>query len=250
MTAAEIQKPCKLTIVIPCFNEEKTLEACINRVFSIEDNNLSLEVIIVDDDSTDGSLTIASTLADKHPRIIILRHKTNQGKGASIRTGFKHATGEFITIQDADLELDPTDLKRLLIPLMEGSADVVFGSRFYKTENYETSPFWHYTANKFLTFLSNFLSGLKLTDMECCYKMFKRELIQQIIIKENRFGVEPELVAKVAQIKPRVAEMGISYNRRTYQEGKKIGFRDGIRTIYCIVLYNLPRLFRHLKGKI
>jgi dolichol-phosphate mannosyltransferase len=231
----------KLSIVIPCFNEKDTLEACIDKVMKIQDEQLTLEVIIVDDCSTDGSVSIAKRLAGKYEVITVLKHDVNQGKGAALQTGFKKATGEFVAIQDADLEYNPMDLKRLVMPLVNDEADVVLGSRFLSGEAHRVLYFWHSMGNKFLTFLSNMFSDLNLTDMECCYKLFKREIIQSIVIQEKRFGVEPELVAKVAQMRVRIFEMGVSYAARTYEEGKKIGISDGLRAFYCIFHYNLPR---------
>ncbi len=238
MSIIDMKQPVKLSIVIPCYNEENTLELCLENVLCIRDNNLSLEIIIVDDCSIDKSLQIAERLAEKHNEIVLLRHETNQGKGASLRTGFQNATGEFVAIQDADLEYDPQDLKKLLAPLVDNKADVVFGSRFLTSDAHRVLYFWHSLGNQFLTFLSNMFTDLNLTDMECCYKLFRREIIQAIDIEENRFGVEPEIVAKISQMRPRIFEMGISYSARTYEEGKKIGIRDGIRALYCIFHYN------------
>lgn len=227
-----------LTIVIPCFNEEKTLETCINRVRDIADENLSLELIIVDDCSKDESVEIALSLADTYPEIKVLQHDTNQGKGAALRSGFKHATGDIVAIQDADLEYDPNDLKKLLVPIVENKADVVLGSRFLTSGAHRVFYFWHSMGNKFLTLLSNMYTDLNLTDMETCYKVFKREIIQDIEINENRFGFEPEIVAEIAHRRLRIYEMGISYDGRSYAEGKKIGMRDGFRAIYCILRFN------------
>ncbi len=231
----------KLSLVVPCFNEEDTLEKCIARVREIADGSLSLEIIIVDDCSTDRSLAIAKELEARFPEIVVLRHEKNQGKGAALRTGFKKATGDFVAVQDADLEYDPQDLKRLVVPLREGKADVVFGSRFFATGVHRVLYFWHSLGNRFLTFLSNMLTDLNLTDMETCYKVFRRDVIQGIEIQENRFGFEPEIVAKVAQLRLRIYEMGVSYYGRTYEEGKKIGAKDGFRAIYCILRYNTHR---------
>jgi glycosyltransferase involved in cell wall biosynthesis len=228
----------KLSIVVPCFNEEKTLEKCLRHVLDIQDESLSLEIIIVDDCSTDDSLKIAEALAKVNPEITVLRHEENRGKGASLQTGFRHASGRIVAIQDADLEYDPADLRRMIIPIEENKADVVLGSRFTSGGAHRVLYFWHYLGNKFLTLLSNMFSDLNLTDMECCYKVFRREIIQQIEIRESRFGVEPELVAKVAQMRVRIYEMGVSYSGRTYEEGKKIGYRDGFRALYCIFHYN------------
>lgn len=230
-----------LSIIIPCFNEENTLESCVERVLKIKDHALSLEVIIIDDASRDKSWEIINSLMSRHPEIIAFRHRENKGKGAALRTGFQKATGNFIAVQDADLEYNPDDLKRLLVPLINDEADVVFGSRFLSDGAHRVLYFWHSLGNRFLTFVSNMFSDLNLTDMETCYKVFRREIIQGIQIEENRFGFEPEIVAKVAQLRPRVYEMGISYHGRTYEEGKKIGVRDGIRALYCIFHYNMPK---------
>jgi dolichol-phosphate mannosyltransferase len=228
----------KFSIVIPCFNEEKTLKVCVKRVMKIADESLFLEIIIVDDCSSDGSLSVARELESKHSEILVLHHEKNQGKGAALRTGFQKATGDFVAVQDADLEYDPMDLKRLLVPLINGDADVVFGSRFLSYGVHRVLYFWHYLGNRFLTFMSNMFTDLNLTDMETCYKVFRREVIQGIQIRENRFGFEPEIVAKVAQMRLRIFEMGISYYGRTYVEGKKIGVKDGFRALYCIFRYN------------
>jgi dolichol-phosphate mannosyltransferase len=231
-----------LSIIVPCYNEKNTLEKCISKVLEIEDDELKLEIIIVDDCSTDGSLEIANRLASGKTNIVVLRQKVNMGKGAAIRAGIQVATGDFLTIQDADLEYDPQDLKRLLEPLKKDYADVVYGSRFLSGGAHRVLYFWHSMGNKFLTTLSNMLTDLNLTDMETCYKVFKRAVIQSIDIKEDRFGFEPEITAKVAQMRLRIYEMGISYFGRTYAEGKKIGVRDGFRAIYCILKYNLNKV--------
>jgi dolichol-phosphate mannosyltransferase len=228
----------KLTVVVPCYNEERTLVKCIERVLQIEDANLSLELIVVDDYSRDDSYAIALELAKSHRQIRTIRHEKNMGKGAALRTGFKLATGHFVAVQDADLEYDPQDLKRLLAPLLSGDADVVLGSRFLSPGVHRVFYFWHYLGNLFLTFLSNMFTDLNLTDMETCYKVFRRELIQSIDLCENRFGFEPEIVAKIAHLRVRIYEMGISYYGRTYEEGKKIGLKDGLRALYCIFRYN------------
>ena len=231
----------KLSVVIPCYNEEKTLRNCVKRVLGIAGESLSLEVLIVDDCSRDGSLEIARELEREYPEVSVLRHETNKGKGAALRMGFRAATGDFVAVQDADLEYDPMDLKRLLLPLIEGRADVVLGSRFLSLGAHRVLYFWHSLGNKFLTFVSNMFTDLNLTDMETCYKVFNRAVIQSINIEEDRFGFEPEIVAKVANMRLRVYEMGISYYGRTYEEGKKIGAKDGFRAIYCIFRYNLHR---------
>lgn len=242
MTAEESPVPVILSVVIPCFNEEHTLAACVDRVLEIQDKALSVEVILVDDCSRDGSFTIAEGLAAKHPEVRVLRHAKNQGKGAALRTGFREATGDFVAVQDADLEYDPMELRTLLEPLRAGKADVVFGSRFLGGRPHRVLYFWHYLGNAFLTFLSNMFTDLNLTDMEVCYKVFRRDVLQGIQIQEDRFGFEPEIVAKVARLRLRIYEMGISYFGRTYEEGKKIGWQDGIRALYCIFRYNAYHL--------
>ncbi|MBF0436268.1 MAG: bifunctional glycosyltransferase family 2/GtrA family protein [Magnetococcales bacterium] len=228
----------KLSVVIPCFNEAQTLTQCVRRVLAIAGPDLDLEIIVVDDASSDDSLSIAKELQKLHPEIKVLGHAVNQGKGAALRTGFSQATGDYVAVQDADLEYDPRDLKRLIQPMQDGLADVVFGSRYLTTGCHRVLYFWHSLGNRFLTFLSNMFTDLNLSDMETCYKVFKREIIQQVDIQENRFGFEPEIVAKVADMRLRIYEMGISYHARTYEEGKKIGLKDGFRALYCILHYN------------
>jgi glycosyltransferase involved in cell wall biosynthesis len=200
--------------------------------------SLQLELIIINDASSDNSLSIARNLANHYGNVKVLDHEINQGKGAALRTGFKHATGDFVVVQDADLEYDPMEIPGLLKPLIEDKADVVLGSRFLSGGTHRVLYFWHSLGNKFLTLLSNMFTDLNLSDMETCYKVFKREIIQSIDIEENRFGFEPELVAKVAQRRLRIFEMGISYFGRTDEEGKKIGWKDGFRALYCIFRYN------------
>jgi len=231
----------KLSIVIPCYNEEQTLELIVDRVLAADCCGLEREIIIVDDGSKDRSVDVMRALAAKHPSIVCDVHACNQGKGAALRTGFKLATGDVVLVQDADLEYSPADYPRLLKPILASRADVVFGSRFKGGEETRVLYFWHAVANKLLTLASNMFSDLTLTDMETCYKVFRREVIQSIDIVENRFGFEPEITAKVARIqpRPRIFEVGISYDGRTYEEGKKIGWRDGVRALYCIVRYNL-----------
>ncbi len=230
----------KLSVVIPCYNEERTLEPCVERVLAIADDTLELEIIVIDDCSTDGTSVAAGRLAERVPSLTLLRHKVNQGKGAALRSGIARATGDFVAIQDADLEYDPMDLKKLLTPLREGVADVVLGSRFLTADFHRVLYFWHSVGNRFLTTLSNMLTDLNLTDMETCYKVFRREVIQSIKIEENRFGFEPEVVAKIAQRRLRIYESGISYHGRSYAEGKKISMKDGWRALYCVIKYNLP----------
>ena len=236
--------PVTLSIVIPCYNEEKTLHNIIDRVQNIADDNLKLEIIIVDDCSKDKSFDVAQSLAATHPNVRVFRHEINQGKGAALRTGFAQATGDVVVVQDADLEYDPQDLKELIKPILSGEADVVLGSRFQSHRVRRVIYFWHTVANKLLTFASNMFTNLNLTDMETCYKMFRREVIQSIPIEENRFGFEPEIIAKIARFqlhgeRLRIYEVGISYHGRTYAEGKKIGMKDAIRAGYCILKYNL-----------
>jgi glycosyltransferase involved in cell wall biosynthesis len=227
----------KLTIVIPCYNEKTSILPLLERVLAAPlPDNLDREVVIVDDYSTDGTRTILGTITA--PQVKIAYHDKNQGKGAALRTGFLQATGDIVVIQDADLEYDPDEYGRLLKPILDGRADVVFGSRFLTTSEHRVLYYFHSLGNIFLTFASNVCTDLNLTDMETCYKMFKREILNQITVKENRFGFEPEITAKVAKLKCRIYEVGISYSGRTYAEGKKIGMKDGIRAIWCIIKYN------------
>ncbi len=228
-----------LSIVIPCYNEVATLEKVIDAV--LESPVGSKEVIIVDDGSTDGtSDLIRNKLEQRVARVIF--HEKNQGKGAALRSGFAVATGDVVLVQDADLEYDPRDYDSLLAPIAAGKADVVYGSRFSGGEAHRVLFFWHYIVNRGLTLLSNILTNLNLTDMEIGYKAFRREVLQQITIEENRFGFEPEITAKVARLRYRIYEVGVSYSGRTYSEGKKIGWRDGVHAVWCILKYNLrPR---------
>jgi glycosyltransferase involved in cell wall biosynthesis len=236
-----ISKAAKLSLIIPCYNEEKTLESCIDKVLAIADDTLELELIVVDDCSKDQSRIVAQRLSERIPGLLLLYHEKNMGKGAALRTGIARASGDYVAIQDADLEYDPQDLKRLLVPLINGEADVVLGSRFLSAGYHRVLYFWHALGNRFLTLLSNMLTDLNLTDMETCYKVFRREVIQSVRLEENRFGFEPEVVAKIAQQRLRIYEMGISYRGRTYAEGKKIGIKDGFRALYCILKYNLHK---------
>ena len=232
-----------LSIVIPAFNEENTILDIINKVESVKLNSdIKKELIIVNDCSTDLTEDRINQYIKENPEVMIAyhRHEKNKGKGAALTTGFSMATGDFVIVQDADLEYDPNEYNDLLKPILDGFADVVYGSRFKGSKPHRALFFWHTIGNQFLTFLSNVFSNLNLTDMETCYKMFKREIIQSLTIKENRFGIEPEITAKIAKIKEiRIYEVGISYYGRTYEEGKKIGWKDGFRAIYCIFKYNL-----------
>lgn len=228
----------RLSIVIPIYNEKATVAAILDAVQRVP---IDKELVVVNDCSTDGTAEVLNEIAPTHPNLKLIHHDQNQGKGAALRTGFAAATGDLVVVQDADLEYDPMELPKLVRPIVEGKADVVFGSRFAGGESHRVLYFWHSVGNRFLTLLSNMFTNLNLTDMEVCYKVFKREIIQGIKIEENRFGFEPEITAKVAKLRCRIFEVGISYNGRTYEEGKKIGWRDGVRAIWCIVKYNLFR---------
>ena len=232
-TVAGMADAC-LALVMPAYNEVSTIEAALVRVLA---QPFVQEVIIVDDGSTDGTREILAGIDD--PRVNVVLHDVNRGKGAALRTGFAHATAEFVGVQDADLEYDPADLARLLAPLRDGRADVVYGSRFASGDEHRVLYFWHSLGNKVLTLASNMVTDLNLTDMETCYKVFRREVIQSIDLEEDRFGFEPEVTAKIAGMRLRIYEVGISYAGRTYDEGKKIGWRDGVRAMYCIGKYGL-----------
>jgi len=228
----------KLSIVIPCYNEINTIETIVEAVKNSLYRNK--EIIIVDDCSTDGTKEkIQSKIEFMVDKVIY--HKHNQGKGAALRTGIKNATGDIVIVQDADLEYDPKEMPKVIQPIVDGVADVVYGSRFLGGNPHRVVYYWHMVGNKFLTTLSNMFTNINLTDMETCYKAFKREIIQSIEIEENRFGFEPEITAKIAKKKCRIYEVGISYYGRTYEEGKKIGWKDGFRAIYCIFKYNIFR---------
>jgi glycosyltransferase involved in cell wall biosynthesis len=228
----------KLSIVIPCFNEADTIEKIYDKVHATPFPDK--QIIIVDDCSTDGTREILENRLKKKD-CEIFHHERNCGKGAALRTGIKAATGDIIIIQDADLEYDPDDYGLLISPIMSGKADVVYGSRFISAAPHRVLFFWHRIGNGFLTILSNVFTNLNLTDMETCYKAFRREIIQSINIEENRFGFEPEITAKVARLRCRIYEVGISYHGRTYEEGKKIGWKDGFRAVFCILKYGIFR---------
>ena len=226
----------KLSIIIPCFNEKDTIIDVLEAVrrSPIPDK----EIVLVDDGSSDGTRDLLQTLSSDDLRIIF--HETNKGKGAALRTGFSEASGDICIVQDADLEYDPQEYPLVIGPIVEGKADVVFGSRFQGGRPHRVVYFWHRMGNAFLTTMSNMFTDLNLSDMETCYKAFRREIIQSIDIRENRFGFEPEITAKIARNKNwRIYEVGISYYGRTYDQGKKIGWKDGFRAIYCILKYNL-----------
>ncbi len=225
-----------LSVIIPCYNERETIDLIIDAVNAAPYDHK--EIIVVDDCSTDGTREKLINNIENSGRVNrVLYHQFNQGKGAALRTGISAATGDLVIIQDADLEYDPNEYPRLVEPIINNRADVVFGSRFLGGDAHRVLYFWHRLGNGFLTLLSNMFTNLNLTDMETCYKVFRREIIQGISIEENRFGFEPEITAKIAKLRCRIYEVGISYYGRTYDEGKKIGWRDGIRAIYCIVKY-------------
>jgi len=226
----------KLSVVMPVYNEQGTLREVISRVLAVP---LELELICVDDGSRDGSREILSDLQTAHPQIRVLLQPRNMGKGAALRRGIQESAGDYIIIQDADLEYDPSDYPALLHPLLEGKADVVYGSRFQGSGPHRVLYFWHSVANWILTLISNALTNMNLTDMETCYKVFRREILQSILIEEDRFGFEPEITVKIAKRRLRVYEVGISYWGRTYEEGKKIGWKDGIRALWCLLKYTL-----------
>jgi len=226
----------KLTIIIPCFNEVDIIKQVIDRILEV--SPYENEIIIIDDFSTDGSREILSEIENEKLSKLILNEK-NYGKGYCIKKGIKEATGDIIIIQDADLEYDPSDYTKLIEPIQKNNADVVYGSRFVGSEEKRVLYYWHTLGNKFLTILSNMFTNINLTDMECCYKAFRTDIIKEINLKENRFGFEPEITAKLAKKNIRMYEVGIKYFGRKYSEGKKITWKDGLAAIYCIIYYNL-----------
>jgi glycosyltransferase involved in cell wall biosynthesis len=240
----------KLTVVVPVFNERATIHQIVAAIGAVPLDSIGLtrEIVLVDDYSKDGTRDELKKY-EGQPGIRVLYHEMNQGKGAALRTGFAAATGDLVIVQDADLEYDPREYPKLVQPILEGRADVVFGSRFAGGESHRVLYFWHSLGNKFLTLLSNMFTDLNLTDMETCYKVFRREVLQQITVQENRFGFEPEITAKVAKLRCRVYEVGISYAGRTYDEGKKIGWRDGLRAVWCIIKYNMGTPKGRLEGR-
>lgn len=233
----------KLSIVVPAYNEENTIQHILNKINDVKlIDHLEKEIIVVNDCSKDNTEQKVLEFQQTHPELNIVykKHEVNKGKGAALRTGFQSASGDFVIVQDADMEYDPNEFNILVKPILDGFADVVYGSRFMGGRPHRILFFWHTIGNKMLTFASNMFTNLNLTDMETCYKMFRREIIQSIDLKENRFGFEPEVTAKVAKIpKIRIYEVGISYYGRTYEEGKKIGMKDAFRALYCIIRYNL-----------
>jgi glycosyltransferase involved in cell wall biosynthesis len=243
MATERLSAPTSVSVVVPCFNEEATIESLLERVLLADTIGLTLDVTVVDDASTDKSREAVGRAAQRDGRLLLLRHERNRGKGAAIRTGIASAKGDVILLQDADLEYDPAEYPRLLRPIVEGLADVVYGSRFRSSEPARVLYFWHSVANRGLTLLSNMCTDLNLTDMETGYKAFRRDVLARIRLQEDRFGFEPEVTAKIARLRPppRIYEVGIGYRGRTYAEGKKIGFRDAVAAVYCIIRYFLLR---------
>jgi len=234
-----------LSVVIPVYNERATLRTIVSRVLAVP---IQIELVCVDDGSNDGSREVLAELAACYPQMKLLFQPRNIGKGAALRRGIQEATGDYVVVQDADLEYDPSEYSILLEPLVQGKADVVYGSRFMGGRPHRVLYFWHSVGNWVLTLFSNCVTNLNLTDMETCYKIFRREVIQSIPLEENRFGFEPEITVKVAKRRLRIYEVGISYSGRTYEEGKKIGWKDGVRAIWCLVKYSLKKLPRAVES--
>jgi glycosyltransferase involved in cell wall biosynthesis len=234
-----MEHPMNVSVIIPCYNEKDTI---LEILAAVKKSGVEIkEIVVVDDCSKDGTRDILKGKVEGDPLVRVLYHEKNQGKGGALATGFAAASGDLVLVQDADLEYDPAEYPRLLKPIEDGKADVVFGSRFAGGDAHRVVYFWHMMGNRFLTLASNMMTNLNLTDMETCYKVFRREIIQKIVIQEKRFGFEPEITAKVAKTHCRIYEVGISYSGRTYEEGKKIGWRDGFRALYAICKYNLFR---------
>lgn len=231
----------KLSIIIPCFNESKNIDQILNAILAVKlPGDIEKELIVVDDGSTDGTTARIAAFIASHEQVQVITHPVNQGKGACIRTGIKQATGSLVLIQDADLEYDPRDYSKLLMPMLEGHADVVYGSRFLGDGPHRVLFYFHTIGNKMLTAFSNLFTQLNITDMETGYKLFRKSVLDRVSLRESRFGFEPEITAKISRIKNiRIYEVGIAYYGRTYAEGKKITWKDGIRTIYCVLKYNL-----------
>lgn len=226
----------KLSVVIPVYNEAATIAELISRVHAVD---VSKQIIVIDDGSTDGTRDVLEGLKERYENMRVLLQPRNRGKGAALRLGFEHATGDYVLVQDADLEYDPAEYPVLLRPLIEDKADVVYGSRFLTTKQHRVLFFWHSVGNRLLTLISNMFTNLNLSDMETGFKVFRREVIQSIKLEQNRFGFEPEVTVKIARMKLRIYEVGISYYGRTYEEGKKIGWKDGVKALWCIVKYSI-----------
>lgn len=235
--------PNKLSVIVPAYNEENTIEVVLKKLIEVKlDGNMTKEIVVVNDASTDKTEKSVENFLALHPEapVSYIKHNVNQGKGAALHTGIKAATGDYIIVQDADLEYDPNEFNILLQPVLDGHADVVYGSRFMGGKPHRILFFWHSIGNQFLTFLSNMATNLNLTDMETCYKLFKADMLKSLDLKEKRFGFEPEVTAKISKVpNVRIYEVGISYYGRTYEEGKKIGWKDGVRAIYCIIRYGI-----------